>query len=83
VDVNDLIRIYLTLDLVIQQSSDAKIYELLSGLPVTDGYCLPFSHGLFHDRIEIQMAAARIIMKIYIQKVLIKLNSCHQNMLIP
>ena len=64
-----IMKIFLSLDKLVQLASDPQLVELLSGLTSSDGACLPFAFGLFHERFEVQLAAARIILRLYIQKV--------------
>jgi hypothetical protein len=69
IDESNLLYIYYEMDQLIQAASDAQLVEILSYLEHSDGSALPFSAGLFHARQEIQMAAARIILRLFVQKV--------------
>jgi hypothetical protein len=69
IKMDSLIRMFHTLDELVQCASDHQILEILASLQQTEGSCAPFSFGLFHERMEIRMAAARIILCIYAQKV--------------
>lgn len=62
------IKIFFTVDALVQSASDNGIIEILSFMTSSDGSCLPFSFGLFHERPEIYLSAARIILRLYIQK---------------
>jgi hypothetical protein len=62
------IKIFFTIDAMVQSASDDGIIEILSFMTSSDGSCLPFSFGLFHNRPEIYLCAARIILRLYIQK---------------
>ncbi|EGF76293.1 hypothetical protein BATDEDRAFT_28671 [Batrachochytrium dendrobatidis JAM81] len=56
------------MDYLVQEASDDELMEILSYLPTTDGGCLPFSIGLYHERPEVRMAAAHIIQRLFLQK---------------
>jgi hypothetical protein len=64
-----LVKTFNTLDEVVQTSTDHQLLEILASLQHTEGSCIPFSYGLYHDRLEIRMAAARIILCLFAQKV--------------
>ncbi|KAI8913699.1 docking domain of Afi1 for Arf3 in vesicle trafficking-domain-containing protein [Gorgonomyces haynaldii] len=68
-DIPSLIQCYEILDTAIQSASDPQLIQILSQLPSKDGSAFPFSIGLFHPRHEIQMAAARIILRLHVQKI--------------
>ncbi|KAH6576898.1 hypothetical protein BASA62_001133 [Batrachochytrium salamandrivorans] len=57
------------MDYLVQEASDDELVEILSYLPTTDGSCLPFSIGLFHERPEVRAAAAHIIQRLFLQKI--------------
>ncbi|KAJ3312396.1 hypothetical protein HDV04_003146 [Boothiomyces sp. JEL0838] len=61
-------KTFLVLDQIVQEASDAQLVEILSYLTSSDGSCLPFAYGLYHERREIRLAAARIILRLFIQK---------------
>jgi hypothetical protein len=65
---NDLIAIFFQLEHTVRLGSDDQLIELLSYLTSTDGSCLPFSYGLFHQRPEIHLSASRIILRLFVQK---------------
>ncbi|KAJ3348789.1 hypothetical protein HDU91_006503 [Kappamyces sp. JEL0680] len=66
--VDRYIRLFFHLDTLVQHATNHQIIELLSYLTSSDGACVPFSYGLYHERPEINQAAARIILRLYIQK---------------
>ena len=66
-----ILKTYLLLDQLVQEANDDQIIEFLSYINSNNGSCVPISYGLFHDRIEVRMAAARIILRAFIQKVII------------
>ena len=63
-----IVEAYFTLDAIIQSSSEDQILEILSLQTSSDGGCLPFSFGLFHERLEVQKCAAKIISRLYLSK---------------
>jgi hypothetical protein len=65
-----LVKTFNTLDEVVQTSTDHQLLEILASLQHTEGSCIPFSYGLYHDRLEVRMAAARIILCLFAQKVI-------------
>ena len=68
IETDELIRIYFELDQAVQLASDYQLIEILAHLPPGDGSAYPFSFGLFHARPEIYTCAARIILRVFIQK---------------
>lgn len=70
IEPNSLISIFSRIDQLVQVASDAQLVQILSYLDHSDGSALPFSSGLFHPRPEIQVAAARIILRLFVQKVM-------------
>jgi len=68
VNTDEFIRIFFTLDALVQSASDNGIIEILSFITCSDGGCQPFAFGLFHERPEIYLSAARIILRLYVQK---------------
>lgn len=69
IDQNSLLLIFVKLDQAVQEASDHQLIQILSFLDCSDGSALPFSSGLFSPRPEIQLAAARIIFRLFVQKV--------------
>ena len=65
----EVVKLFVRLDAQIQQASDEQILEILASTKSSNGACAPFSFGLFHERFEVRITAARIIMRLYLQKV--------------
>jgi hypothetical protein len=67
--IGEVVKTFLRLDSIIQRSNENQMLEILSMLKSNDGSCFPFSFGLFQERFEVQFAAARIILRLFCQKV--------------
>jgi hypothetical protein len=67
--VDQFIRLFFTLDWLVLSATDHQLVELLSYMTSSDGACVPLSYGLFHERMELRQAAARIILRLYVSKV--------------
>ena len=63
------VSLYMLFDHLVCESNDEQLVEIMSFLPACDGAALPFSAGLFHARPEVRNAAARIIQRLFLQKV--------------
>ena len=66
----EIVKIFTRLDAQVQKASDEQILEILASVKSSDGACVPFSYGLFHHRFEVRTTAARMINRLYMQKVI-------------
>ena len=63
-----LSQIVFTLDYVVQAADDDQIVDILALFTWSDGSAFPISPALFHERPAIRLSAARIIQRLFLQK---------------